>query len=466
MLKKYKSILPWFFWPTLVCLAILIFADYPNNPDEGVILNAAWQLWHGQAIYLDFVEFIAPLSPYFIFSSWLLFGSASYLVAKIFSIILWLGSALGLSLIIKQFTKNYFAIISTILFWLIINWFHPLINHNSYSSFAAIWLLYLIILTIKYKRPVFYILSGLMAAIVFLFLQTKGLVLGGIMLLIFIALTPGKWPDRFKLSGLAMGSYIFPLLLTFVLLDFNAVFDSLFLLPFKANYLNHTLFSPLAALVAAIIILIMFSCSYFFQKKGLWILSIFQMGLFLSSFNLVDYNHIIINIFPFLIFLAILYNQSGNFSVKHLISISLFWLTTLLILNLVAINLTNKNIFSINLLNAKHDNLLTIPEIDQAKYIYCGPFLPGCYFELKKPNPFTQSSHLLVCSKECHQEALAIFKKIKPEFAILNYRMVERFNYDKDSPIDQYIASNYLYCPDISKNKLVIFARTSCPQSQ
>ena len=76
--------------------------------------------------------------------------------------------------------------------------------------------------------------------------------------------------------------------------------------------------------------------------------------------------------------------------------------------------------------------------------IYAGTFIPGIYFETKKLNP-TPFSFLITNfnTKEQFLKTREYLKKNKPQCAVLNYKIVEKFNYNKNNVVDAYIRDNY-----------------------
>jgi len=76
--------------------------------------------------------------------------------------------------------------------------------------------------------------------------------------------------------------------------------------------------------------------------------------------------------------------------------------------------------------------------------IYAGPFLPGLYFEAQRPNA-TRFSHLLTSlhPPEFFLEARQAISADPPALVILNYRLVEKFSYRQDNPLDEYLRANY-----------------------
>jgi len=81
-----------------------------------------------------------------------------------------------------------------------------------------------------------------------------------------------------------------------------------------------------------------------------------------------------------------------------------------------------------------------------AHAIYAGPFLPGLYFGLGKPNPFFYSE-TLDCNDECRRRTLEQIRQVQPEIAFLDYEMVGHMRYDQDNPVDRYLRDNYVLCP-------------------
>jgi len=70
--------------------------------------------------------------------------------------------------------------------------------------------------------------------------------------------------------------------------------------------------------------------------------------------------------------------------------------------------------------------------------------MPSLYFEARKLNP-SPYSFLVINhnTQEQFMEAKNCLEEYQPECAVLNYKMVEKFNHDTNNPVDNYIKNNY-----------------------
>jgi len=464
-----KKIIIWvIFWLSLIVLAFLFFSDHKLNADEGMVLNSAWQLYHGKIMYYDFFQYTTPASAYIIYWLWNLFGSASYLIAKIFSIIFAMFSLVGIYLILKKLTKKKVIIIFSVLLWLIALRYYPLINHNVYSSFIAVWFFYILLLALEQNKKYLCIISGAVLAVLFLFLQTKGLVLFIISILYIFLFASIRFKEKIKLILLIMIGFVFMIAPVLLFWDFQTLFYSWFIFPFSADYMGHTsIFIYLIALEIFISFVMVISALKL-KDKTLWLLAFFQIGLFLSTTNVIDVPHLMINSFPLWIFLALMVEKfivRVNLGVKLAIfPLSIIIISFVFISFYLRLPPFDYNIYNIDILDKKIGIFVAtkISEIKDAEHIYAAPFMPGIYFELDKPNPFYYSDNMALCDDQCLDKTLITFKKVAPEFVFFDLEMAEKFNYDSDNPLDNFIKQNYILCQDSKSSSLLIYARNNC----
>lgn len=190
----------------------LLQAGHILKSDEGVVLNAAWNLYNGQKLYQDFFEYVAPASFYFV---WLIFSifSPSYLAVQIVSVIFLLLTVFLTYKIYLLLSSNKNIALATSFSWLVIaSISYPLINHNTYSTFLVIFLTYFFLSFLDRQKRFLIFLSGIFSSLIFYFLQTKGiLIILSLTLFIFYLL-------KFKKINLAgVFSYYLGLLLIFFL---------------------------------------------------------------------------------------------------------------------------------------------------------------------------------------------------------------------------------------------------------
>ena len=206
----HKKYFRGFFFLGIIILTTVFHIQHILNPDEGVLLNGAWQMINGSTLYLDIFSYIAPFGYYLIYWLWSLLG-VSYLMANLFSIILLVISAFILfesSQQIKKTSLNYLVpliyIISTA--WL------PLINHNFFSSFFAVLSTHFFLKYINNKRSVNIIFTALFTGITVITLQQKGLAIAGVTTLFLFLFINIRIKEKIKHISLFILSFILPLL--------------------------------------------------------------------------------------------------------------------------------------------------------------------------------------------------------------------------------------------------------------
>ena len=164
-------------------LTLVLQKSFLVQSDEGYTLNAAWQMWNGMKMYDDFRLFVAPGAGCAVYAVWAMFGGPSFLSARVLSLLLsfssivavvsdrWRGAAIrGATLAVA------------VAAWTIASAQYVLLNHNTFSSYAARWMLLALLRAQERDRAGAarlrdHALVGVAAGIVTLFLQTKGLAL-------------------------------------------------------------------------------------------------------------------------------------------------------------------------------------------------------------------------------------------------------------------------------------------------
>jgi len=166
-------------------LTLLLTRSYLVNSDEGYTLNAAWQLWNGMKMYDDFRLFVGPGSGYAIYLLWHLIGSPSFLAARLLSLAFSFSATTAIYMTLREIGVRGTGLVFAIAIWLSASSLYVPLNHNSFSTFAATWFL-LLFLRVARKldggigdkhRTRDHVLVGVAAGTVFIFLQTKGLLL-------------------------------------------------------------------------------------------------------------------------------------------------------------------------------------------------------------------------------------------------------------------------------------------------
>ena len=160
-------------------LTLLLQRAAVGQSDEGYTLNAAWQLWGGMRMYDDFRLFVGPGSGYLIYWFWKLVGTPSFLAARVVSLGMSFGATTGLYLILRGLGVRAVGLAVAVTAWLMTSTLYVTLNHNPFSSFAAVWFTFFLLRALSTERPRDFALAGVAAGVVFLFLQTKGLAVVG-----------------------------------------------------------------------------------------------------------------------------------------------------------------------------------------------------------------------------------------------------------------------------------------------
>ncbi|MFC1598036.1 hypothetical protein ACFL2M_00695 [Patescibacteria group bacterium] len=459
------------------------------DSDEGIVLNSAWQLWQGKAMYTDFVEYTTPGAGYLIYGVWNALGEPSYLSAKLTVMVLLASSAVGLALLVQLLLRDaragmrFTAQLAVMALWLVTSRVHSLVNYNMISSIVAVWLLYLVVLVFAgaksdtqgavqkegQKSLVVNALIGGCAGLVFLFLQTKGLALAAVSL-VAVEVRRRQWLRRLVSEPLIIRYASFCIVVGAIFLwQGGALWRSVFVLPYQINYIGNTIHEFYIGAIEGLIVLLIVGAAMYMKERVYWVLALFQLGLFASSVNLVDVAHLFVNLFPFWVALVcFLYQVTERVKKLRWLVDGLF---AVLIIGLLFMavpeirsNISGQSI--IDDIRGEPQSFITEPAILEAEHIYVGPFSPGVYFELRKPNPFTEVNNLVLCDVACLEWMVERFKEVEPEFALFSYDIVEKYGYDQDNLFDSYIRGSYQYCEagmPSGNVDMELYARDECP---
>lgn len=452
------------FWPIIILAAFILLGNHYYSSDEGLTLNAAWQLQHGKTMYLDFIEYITPGSAYFVHFFWSLFHSSEYFIAKIFAILFWLISAIGLYLISCKFTQKKYILYFIIFFWLLLSRYYALINHNYFSSFAAIWLVYFVIISLEKQKKYLFFVSGLFSGLVFIFLQTKGLILFLATGLLIIFLLKNNLKTKIIYITLFSLGFLVTVSTLLFFWPIEVLWQNLFLYPWLSRYMNYSVSSTYIFYIAFLTILAMLIETIHQKKIIFWLLLIYQSGLYLSAMNSFELSHFLINSFLAAIFLG--YYLENIFNYLNFKKYLRYYLSVIILLVCLSVSLTfipyhlNNNIFTLDIWPRTQRSVVPISEIQNAKLIYAGPYLPNFYYELKKENPFSISVFYL-CDNDCEKTVIKTIQQRQPEYALIDYQSSKHLHYDNYSLINQYFRNNYQYC--FNYEKVSIYALDHCP---
>ena len=455
----------------LAVLAVLFFTNIQRSEpysDEGIALTNAWRFWNNDTqIYTKhFIEYVAPGTTFVVFWAWKIAGTPSYLVAKLSIDFFWLLGTIGIYLIIRKKVTNGYLIYLSLAFWLSSSILVTYINHNMISTAASVWVLYFLLLSqdeSQKNKRIILVLLGIACSITLWFLQTKGLIL---FLTSLVVLFFYKSQKKSNLLYLIF-SFLISATLLLSLTGFTRTFQALFILPWHLNYLyvNRLQTDIGTILLFTSLSIGLFLFAYIQKRQIYWTLAFYQLGIFLSVFNNLNISHVLINLYPCVIFYVLYCSEQKerlSVSLKKLNKIYCFAIstkTTLLILFCL--------FFTTNIFNYESVSLFKSPEIVKAKSIYAGPYIPGYYYEAKKTT-FYSLSHTDVINPELEAQTLEEIKRNKPEIAFMNTSLLlEATNLDlsADNLIDNYIKNNYLHCQKESYKKVDVYVTdlSFCP---
>jgi hypothetical protein len=460
------------FSPTLLLQRSLIVQS-----DEGYTLNAAWQLWTGMRMYDDFRLFVAPGSSYLVYLVWSVVGNPSHLAARLLSLVLSFSSIAAVTIGLRQVSSRGVNLGLSVAAWAFASSLYVLLNHNSFSSFAATWWL-LCLLRIagdesaarsKRLHLTDDALAGVAAGVVGLFLQTKGLALVGATLG-FAALVSGPGRRLLSLVAVAAGfaAVIAPLA---IIWRPSVLIREWFTVPLAENYLGHTGSSRGLALAAFAVVCAMAWISWRRRDRRMQALAVAQAALVASVLHNAEPGHMAINAFPFIMFVSrIVATRREGSSPAGIVAQYLTMAAVVALLAVIAVvtpggrQLAASSVLVADLIDRRPHTLIDGERLAAAHAIYAGPFLPGLYYQLGKPNPFFVSE-TIVCDPACQQRLVGQLSQIKPEVALLHYDMVRHLAYDQNNPVDIYLRDHYVLCPGPYIGDLIVRARdaTWCP---
>lgn len=437
-IEKNKKLLFWGWWLILLIILILPNYSYYADSDEGVVLAGAWNLYNGQKIFADFFSFIPPGSYYFILAIWKIFAP-SYLLTKLFSLLLIYLAAIGVYKIAEKLEKKYAWLAPAIFILASFNW--QAINHNTYNIFFIIWGVYFFVKAFKNNEIINYAISGLFLGTATLFLQQKSLLViclfaGWLAISAVISQTKKSWLIFF-IWLLSTLSAISSLLL---FAPAKTLYSDLFIFPLHNYPATNRMPFTLLAIITMLVIIIFFLLIKKQGTKKIFFLFLLQLTLLISTWPRPDWLHISIVLFPTLVLAPFIF-QTKQKTLFDLSKISFLSISGVIFFTALAslvifppFHFFNKS----ELVKYINDNC------QDSKYLYAGPFLPGLYPATKK-TPATPFLILITGQQTEEQFALAAsyLKNNRPECAVLSYDMVKKFKHNLDNPVDNYLFTNY-----------------------
>ncbi|MDD5625644.1 MAG: glycosyltransferase family 39 protein [Patescibacteria group bacterium] len=426
-------------WWLFLFLILLFFhcARLPDS-DEGIVLNGAWNLINHRQLYIDFFEFISPGSFYLIFWFWKIFG-IHYFVAKFLAVIIVFLSSIGIYKITQTVSKNKVNRFFPLIF-IITSIYWPIINHNTFNILFIIWAVYFFIKGLSDYSKNNLIISGLLTGLSILFLQQKGIVLLlALSSFLVISLIKEKKYLLLKLNFYFLAFSFLPLL--FLLKwPLKTLYENLIVFPI----FNYTETAKMPFYLFTIFLIVLLLMIWLFKKeksKKIWLLLYVQFFLLLSTLPRPDFYHISLILFPLYVLIPISLEKSKPIDLSKKIIYLIILSAILAIIYPSTIFICFRDLFG----SIRNNKLISYVKNNcSGPYLYAGPFIPEVYFETEKINA-TPYSFLItrLHTPEQFLEAKKSLEKYQPTCAVLDYKMVAKFNYDKNNPVDNYILNNY-----------------------
>jgi 4-amino-4-deoxy-L-arabinose transferase-like glycosyltransferase len=202
----------------LSCLAYLcVFLRYSSlEPDEGIVLQGAERILHGELPYRDFFSFYTPGSFYFVAFLFRLFGD-SFLVARMSIAITAALCSVITYLLARRVCSRGIAVFVALLATMAGAAFRFLVLHNHYSTLLCCLSLYAAVRFLETQHSSWAFAFGSLSSLTFLFEQSKGAGLCVGLVLGFLILAAG---GRVRLIGkwhaISVGpGFVWPLAVTF-----------------------------------------------------------------------------------------------------------------------------------------------------------------------------------------------------------------------------------------------------------
>lgn len=459
-MKGVRSAAPFLLLGLAFFLTLLLQRSFILQSDEGYTLNAAWQMWNGMKMYDDFRLFVAPGAGYAVYFLWALTGGPTFLAARVMSLLLAFSSIVAVTLILRSCGIRGLARAGAVLAWAIAAAQYVPLNHNTFSSYAATWLLFFLLRAQDRTRagdaPRLrdHLFVGIAAGVVLLFLQTKGLFLLAASAAFTLFADRGK--RGLRAAAVIVGgaaAVVAPLL---VVWRPSVLLREWFIVPLTGNYLGHTGASRALAAVCMLVVVCLVAIAMKLRDRVLIAVAVMQLALFASTLHNVEARHVAINSFPLFVFVPLAFRRyaaltppsAASAPSERLSSVTAMAVSFMLGLAIAIPSgrpAFKESTLYVDFIRRVPRNLFPSPRVQAAPAIYAGPFMPGMYFALGKRNPFFVSE-TIVCDGACQARLLAQLVEVKPKIAFLDYAMVRHLGYDDDSPVDRYFRDRYVAC--------------------
>lgn len=455
----------------LACAALLVMLHARNalDSDEGVVLNGAWNLLHGRALYTDFFEFLPPGSFYAVLGVWKVLGNG-YWAAKALGLGALALAAYGVHRIARMLVaqrpgsgarRAYAA--APVLFCLFSGYL-PTINHNAFHLPIAIWSTWFALHGLQRASWRACGLAGFLVGCGAWFLQHRAtLVAAATFTLLLFAWRRRAGPDWGRCcAAYALGAAA-PLLVMLALWPPSTLFDHLIMFPatryLEVNRLDHTVIVWAATLSIGAAWLLRHAID-----ASVALLLALLGSLLLTALQRPDLGHVTSALWPLLCLLPRLAESAAATMPARLCRT---WIVTGLVampVPLVAMVLAHPSLYLTDW-SARHPALQYVRQhCQRPDSLYAGPFAPGLYYETGMLNPTRYSVLLPKFNSDAQfREALADLQARRPRCAITNHVLADKFGHSSDNVVDAFLAANYDVVFE-SRNRQVWMTRTPTPK--
>jgi 4-amino-4-deoxy-L-arabinose transferase-like glycosyltransferase len=410
------------------------------NHDEGFTLNGAWKIFNGQEIYTDFHTYMPPGSYNFV--AWLfeLFGP-HYWTAKLGAVAFLCLSALALYRMTRLLKLPYLACLLAAVIWIQLGGLAHIVNHNNLSAFAAVFAVAAFVEAVLKKRMSLFLIAGLLLSLTITMHQFKGGFLT--VFLLSAALLPGsaRLLEFRQAAVLAAAAAVAPAYLILAH-GFAPILENLFIWPLT-HYpeVNKDPKYPLVV-AEALLLLVATLCWRLrcIDHRATVALALAQTALYLSVLNKPGLWDLLWNAFPTMIFFVAVVVHVLKKMPRPIRRGAAAVFVMMIVGSWAA-----RAVAHAPRAGAVEAFLACIKAENFTK-IYAHPFAPGMYFELGLPDPYTYAVLLTGMYPEgAFERQLRDIRRERPDGIILNYSQANRFGFNSDNIVDNYIARNYVF---------------------
>lgn len=431
------------------CGAVLLVLHARNvlDSDEGVVLNGAWNLFNGRALYTDFFEFLPPGSFYLVLAVWEMFGT-SYWVAKGLGLAALAAAAIGVDRIARLLLRERrchepVALAAVPLLLCLFSGYLPAINHNTFHLPVAIWSTFFAVRGIQRVSWRDCAAAGFLCGVGFWFLHHRSAAIGGGTLIVLLLLAwrrpDGNWRKCSVACAVAM---LAPVMAMTAFWPASVLFEQLVVFPITRYVaVNRTDPTPIIAAASLAI-----GAAWLLRRHApdaVRLLLVLLGTLLLTALQRPDLSHVAAGMWPLLCLLPLVAETPATTIAARIWRAWIAAGLAALPLPLVATAAANPGLYLSDW--SGHPALQYVRKhCPRAGGLYAGPFAPGLYYETGTLNPTRYSVLLPRFTTDAQfREALQDLTRRRPGCAITNYQMVAKFGHSTDNAVDAHLAAAY-----------------------